>query len=142
MSTFKGLYDIRDVTAEDTNFILATFLRGVYYGYKEADTFFSLIPKDIFMDNYKKVAEALVRGNRTTIKVACLREDPSVILGYSILSNDFQTIHWVYVKNAWRNRGIARTLTPLHPTAVTHLTKTGKSLLTKFQNVVFDPFRL
>lgn len=138
MNDFTGLYDIRDATENDRNFILATFLRGLYYG----DSWFSLIPKQVFMVNYKPVAELLVSGKTTAVKIACLKEDPDVILGYSILSNDYQTIHWVHVKNAWRHKGIARSLLPKYPTAVTHLTRLGKDLLPKFDSCSFNPFKL
>lgn len=136
MSDFDGLYSIRDGKESDNNFILATFLRGLYYG----DSWFSLIPKDIFMDNYKEVAEHMVANN--TIKIACLPEDPDVILGYSILSADFQTIHWVYVKSAWRKKGIGTRLTPKYPTTISHLSSLGKELMKRFDNCVFNPFKL
>lgn len=138
MNDFSGLYDIRDALPEDKNFILATFLRGLYYG----DSWFSLIPKAIFMSNYKKVAEHLVSNPNINIKVACLKEDSSVILGYSILSQDFSTIHWVYVKNAWRNRGIAKAILPRLPTTVTHLSLLGKTLLPRFKDCIFNPFAI
>lgn len=139
MTEFTGLYDIRDMEEGDKNFILATFLRGLYYG----DSWFSIIPKDIFMKSYKPVAEALVNGNKTTIKIACLKEDPGVILGYSILSSDYHSIVWAFVKSAWRRRGIARRLLPKAPTQVTHLTPLGKSLLNKFETApIFNPFAL
>lgn len=92
------------------------------------------------MTNYHKVAEALTVSPKITIKVACLPEDPDVILGYSILSADFQTVHFVYVKSAWRNKGIARSLLPQYPTTITHLTKLGKSLMHKFPSATFNPF--
>lgn len=136
MDKFVGLYNIRDAQPEDKSFVLATFLRGLYYG----DSWFSLIPKDIFMDNYKRVAEALVNGANNTVQIACDKEDPNIILGYSILSADFQTIHWVHVKKAWRNRGIAKSLLPARPSAVTHLNKLGQKLLVKFPDTVFNPF--
>lgn len=136
MNDFKGLYDVRDFKESDRNFILATFLRGLYYG----DSWFSLIPKSIFMDNYKIVADNLMRSSRTTIKVACLKEDSDVILGYSILSSDFQTIHWCYVKSDWRKHGIARSLLPQFPTTITHLSSVGKSLMSKFPTAIFNPF--
>lgn len=136
MSTFAGLYDIRDGAAEDVNFILATFLRGMYYG----DSWYSQIPKDIFMQNYKVVAEALLRSPKTVVKVACLKDEPNVILGYSLLSADYQTIHFVFVKNVWRKRGVARSLLPKHPVAVTHLTRLGKDLLPKLEQTIFNPF--
>lgn len=136
MSDFTGLYNVRNFKLEDRNFILATFLRGVYYG----NSWFSLIPKDIFMNNYKMVAEAILNNNRVVIKVACLQEDPDVILGYSILYSDSPVIHWVYVKEKWRKKGIARALTPKNPTAVTHLSALGQSLMNKFENLIFNPF--
>lgn len=140
---FSGLYDVRDMQEGDKSFILSTFLKGLYYG----DSWFSLIPKSIFMANYKRVAEALLKSR--TIKVACLKDDHEIILGYSIMSNDFQTIDWVYVKSSkladgttWRRKGIARSLVPKYPTSVTHLTKLGKTLMNKFDNVIFNPFQL
>lgn len=136
MSKFLGLYNIRDLKPEDVNFVLATFLRGLYYG----DSWFSKIPKQVFMDNYKNVALSLV--NKSTIKVACLKDEPDVIIGYSILSNDFQTIHYVYVKAAWRKKGIARSILPQYPSTVTHLTDLGAQLITKFKDVIFNPFKL
>lgn len=136
-SQLSELYEIRDFQEDDTNFILATFLRGLYYG----DFFWHEIPKDIFMANYKRVAENMIGSAKVTIKVACLKDDKSVILGYSILSADFTTIHWVFVKKSWRNQGIARSILPQLPTTVTHLTATGKSLLDKFQTKpIFNPF--
>jgi hypothetical protein len=140
---FSGLYDVRDMIPEDKNFILATFLRGLYYG----DSWFSIIPKPIFMENYQQIAEILIK--KSTVKVACMKEDSNIILGYSILSNDFQTIHWVYVKDSrqadgssWRRHGIARNLLPKYPTSITHLTVTGKKLMNKLPTAVFNPFAI
>lgn len=137
MNKFDGLYNIRESSINDRNFVLKSFLMAVYYG----DTWFSKIPKRIFMDNYKKVAAALFDGPRTKIYVACLPEDPDTILGYSILSLDHEIIHFVYVKKIWRKYGIARKLVPPNPKYVSHLTSEGSTLLSKFSNeVLFNPF--
>lgn len=131
------LIDVRDSHPGDYAFILASFLRGVYYG----ETIFALIPKDIFMDNYKKVANTLIRNPNVVVKMASLKEDPNVLLGFSILSTDFQTIHWVYVKSAWRKQGIATRLLPKFPTSITHLNKLGIILWRlKFPKTIFNPF--
>src|ERR1700686_3327393 len=114
---FNGLYDIRKGKDEDKNFILATFLRGLYYG----DSFFSQVPKDIFMDRYKRVANALVNDTNTDIFVACLPEDPDVILGYSLISKDGKTLYWTFVKAAWRKNGIGKSLISQDIKYVAHL---------------------
>lgn len=141
---FVGLYDVRDGVVTDIPFIRASFLNGVYYG----DKCFTRIPKEIFMNNYKIVIDRLLTPGMAQIKVACLKDDPNTIIGYSILSNDYQTIHWVYVKQgdrnpdkSWRNRGIGRSLLPQYPTAVTHLTKIGEVLLKKLPTAIYNPFK-
>lgn len=136
MSEFVGLYEMRDYKESDKNFILATFLRGLYYG----DSWFSQIPKDVFMDNYKYIAEALINNPNTVVKIACLNEDPDVILGYSILGTNYQTIHWVYVKQAWRRKGIGKSLTPTNLAIATHLSELGRELLLKYPGAIFNPF--
>lgn len=140
---FTGLFALRDARESDKNFILATFMRGVYYGDSKSDPngpkFFSLIPKKIFMEKYKPYAEALIATR--TVKIACLPDDPEIILGYSIASKDFQVLDWVFVKSAWRNKGVAKALVPNPPTSVSHITKVGFALLNKFKTeVVFNPF--
>ena len=136
MSNDREGYEVRAYAPSDFNFVAATFLRGLYYG----ATVFSDMPKQTFMTNYKPVAEALVAKN--DVWVACLKDAPDVILGYSIVSKDFTTIHWVFIKKAWRKQGIARAILPQYPTTVTHLTALGKSLLPKFKDCVFDPFKM
>lgn len=131
-----SLYNIRPAKPEDMNFVMATFLRGLYYG----DPWFTKIPKDIFMSVYKQIAQKAWENPNVRIKVACLKEDDNVILGYSVLSADNSAILWVFVKMAFRNQGIARSLVPESPMFVTHLTELGKTLLPKLNGAVFNPF--
>lgn len=134
MSDLNKVYEIRDYKEADKAFIMATMLRGLYYG----DSWFSQIPKNIFMQHYKAIIEAIL--TRSEVKIACLCEDKEVILGYSLLSKDFQTIHYCFVKSAFRKQGIAKALLPQFPSQVTHLTALGKVLLPKFKDCVFNPF--
>ena len=136
MSDFRGLFAIRAYKESDKNFILSTFLKGLYYG----DSWFSMIPKDIFMANYKKVAVAMVTSPNNLVAIACLPEDPDVILGYSILNLDGTRLSWVFVKSAWRQKGIAKALVPPTVTTVTHLSGLGKTLMSKLKQPTFNPF--
>ena len=125
---------IRDGIEDDRSFIFSTFLRGLFYG----DSWFSQMPKNLFMQNYHKILEALL--DRSEIKVACLKEDPQVILGYAILSKTTPTLHWCFVKSAWRGIGIAKSLVPKETKVATHLTKVGLSIMKKRPEMVFNPF--
>jgi GNAT superfamily N-acetyltransferase len=135
MKDFDGLYNIRPYTKEDANFILATWLRGLYYG----NSAFSDMPKDLFMYRYKSVVNTALVSPNVKILVACLKEDPNTILGYSIVSADGRAVVWVFVKSAWRKQGIGRALLPTEPIFATHLTELGKTLLYKL-GALFDPF--
>jgi hypothetical protein len=136
------LITVRDSTADDHRFIMATWLRGLYYG----DSWFSAIPKGIFMANYHALLERLL-ANGAKVRVACLKDSPDVILGYAVtrkmaVGTQVVTIlDWVFVKTAWRKIGIAKLLVPQDTQACTHLTKSGQAILkAKMPQVVFNPF--
>lgn len=130
------LISIRGYKPEDRSFILACWLRGIYYG----NTYFSEIPKGVFMEHYHAVLERFIDNPNVNIQVACLKDDPDVILGYSVtrLSKGQHVLDWVFVKKAWRQIGIARSLVPTNIQVVTHVTKLGRSL--KPEGVIYNPF--
>lgn len=131
------LVAIREYLLGDRNFILATWLRGLYYG----DTWFREIPKDLFMENYHRVLEALLSKSSVKVRVACLKDDPEVILGYAVVSPG--ELHWLFVKSAWRGIGIAKSLVPEDTHTVTHLTKVGLGILKRYPGqVIFNPFSI
>lgn len=132
----NALVTVRDYNSGDRSFILATWLRGCYYG----NTFYSDIPKDIFMLHYHEILEKFLNNPSVTIKIACLKDDEEVILGYSISrsAKDKKVMDWIFVKSAWRRIGIGKSLVPENLEVCTHLTKLGKAL--KPQSVVFNPF--
>lgn len=128
------LIAVRDSLPGDRAFILATWLRGLYYG----ETYYSDIPKDVFMKHYHDILEA--RMAQSVIKVSCLRDDPEVILGYSVYhdSAGAGVLDFIFVKKAWRKNGIAHSLLPPNFRFCSHLTKLGKSI--KPADITFNPF--
>ncbi len=129
----SDLITFRTFVPDDRNLILATFLRGLYYG----ESWFSLIDKNVFMNHYNKIVNAILDSPNIEIKIACLREDANTVLGYAIYSKD--ALHWVFVKKQWRGIGLARDLVPATIKTVTHLTKLGVSILHK-KSLAFNPF--
>ena len=126
------LITLRPGVPDDKAFIMATWLRGLFYG----DSWFSLIPKNIFMKAYHAILEAKLADPRTTVTVACLKDTPDVILGYSVSRGT--VLDWMHVKDSWRRIGIGKSLVPQNLSAVSHLSKLGKQL--KPANVPFNPF--
>lgn len=137
MLTKADLITTRPGIEPDKNFILATWLRALYYG----NDFFHEIHKDVFMKNYHFVLERFLRRPDIHVKVACLKEDSSVILGYSVYrqpTSETSILDFLFVKSAWRQIGIGKSLVPTGLHSVTHLTKVGKAV--KPNNVQFNPF--
>lgn len=143
MKDLSLLLNVRRGEENDRNFIMATWLRGLYYG----NSWFKEIDKDIFMANYHSIITNVLESPNTLIQVAVLNEDTDVILGYSIIGHlKFRknvygrVLHWVFVKDAWRRLGIAKSLVPDDIDAATHLTAIGKQL--KPKSMIFNPFLL
>lgn len=135
------LIAIRSSTENDKSFIFATMLRGLYYG----ESWFSAIPKKIFMDNYHAFLERFYAQPKVSVVVACMKDDPEIILGYSIMHQNTPgefILDYVFVKPAWRKIGIAKSLIPKNVVAFTHLTKVGRALKSKIEPAVFNPFVL
>jgi GNAT superfamily N-acetyltransferase len=138
----KDLITTRPYAPGDKAFVLSCWLRGLYYG----DSIYSEIPKDVFMANYHTILERYVDDAEgrplecRTITVACLKDDPEVILGYSCSRciGGINVLDWVFVKSAWRGIGIGKSLVTVPVHVTTHLTKLGKSL--KPKECVFNPF--
>lgn len=131
----KNLITYRASTTDDEHFILSTWLRGLYYG----NSWFRQIPKEIYFKNYEPLLKKKLPHLQT--QVACLVEDPSIILGYAVMEKKQNLIflHWVFVKKTWREIKIAKDLMkPFKIEAVTHLTTLGKQLLPK--HIHFNPF--
>lgn len=128
------LIAIRPGCMADKSFIFATWLRGLRYG----NDWFGMIDSECYFKAYQQVITTVLSSPNTTVKVACLKEDPDVILGYSVYASEL--LHFVFVKKSWRNIGIARSLFPEKVMVVTHLTSVGKSMLKKHPHIKFNPF--
>jgi hypothetical protein len=130
----KDLVAIRPGVQTDVNFILATWLRGLRYG----NDWFEAMESESFFRNYSKIINGLLAKDGVQVAVACLHDDPDVILGYLVSEGD--KIHWAHVKSAWRKIGIASSLAPENVKTVTHLTRAGMAILKRRPSIKFDPF--
>ncbi len=135
----KELIAIRELLPADAPFILSTWLKGLLYG---GDEFYRRIPRDIYFSNHHKVIERALLSPATTVKLAVLREDPDVILGYAVYreASGVIVLDWVFCKKEWRNIGIAKSLVPEKVNAVTNLTRAGAGILEKYPQVTYNPY--
>lgn len=130
----------------DINFIYATWLQALYYGNGWSRNvepvagapvdIYSSMDRDVFFKNYNNIIQKILIKPSVSVNIACLIEDPDVILGYSV--TEPEVLHFVFVKDVWRRMGIARDLIPADTKTVTHLTRIGRGLKPKEWG--FNPF--
>lgn len=130
----KDLIQVRGMYPDDWNFIMATWLKGLRYG----NDWFGLIEAPVYYENYQKIVEKTLQAPNTVIRVACLKDSPDVILGYSVCSG--KTLHWIFCKRNWRGIGIAKSLVPDTITVVSHITDVGRIVLKNHPTLSFNPF--
>lgn len=123
---------IRPYAPSDEAFLYSTMLRSLYYG----NSYYNSIQQSKFFEVYPLVIAGLLR--KSEVRVACLADEPDVILGYALLEPN--VIHFVYVKEAWRKQGVAKALTAEHTAQyVTHITKIGNAIRLN-KKLELDPF--
>jgi hypothetical protein len=128
----RDLISIRPGVKADEAMIYSSWLKGLRYG----NSWFEQIEQESYFETYHRVINQILHKPDVQVRVACLKEDEDVILGYSV--SEPQLLHWVFVKPDWRRIGLARDLVAKDITTVTHMTKLGK--LCKPDHVNFKPF--
>lgn len=128
------LVELRAEIEADRPFIFSTWLRGL----RHANDHYELIDNEAYFKHQHALIETILDDFGTTIRIACLKEDPSVILGYSVSKDN--TLHWVFVKRSWRRIGLGKDLVPKDITTVSHVTKVGRDLLRKNPGIKFNPY--
>ncbi len=122
--------------SEDQGFLYSTWIQGMYFGNDWKGP--SAQSEGTFRRRFSEVIKSIITKPTVTIMVAALKQDPDVILGYSVTEPDI--LHWVYVKPTWRKFGIAKALVPDDVKIVTHQTNRGRSLMPKAW--AYDPFMI
>lgn len=129
---------IRPAVASDKSLILSTFLKSLYY----SNDFYGQIDQKAYFDGYGRVIEHLLQKSVLRPLVACLADEPEVVLGWALVEPEASVIHYCYVKKAWRNQGIAKQLVQgLELKICTHLTKAGNAIRLK-KSITFNPFKI
>ena len=134
---------VRDMTPDDTAF----FFKSVLQHYKHSSPHTRGIPDHVFYDCHHYLISRLQRRPSNVVKFAALREDPTLVFGFIWADHSPETVHYIYVKKAFRRLGIARFL--LEATFeggddlyFTHFTKDAGFILERFNGFIFNPYLL
>lgn len=145
---------IREPWGSDLRFIYATWLNS----YRSDSAIGRSIKKSIFFGEYPRIIDEIFDNQETITRVAALREDPFVILGYIVCGPNF--VHYCYVKEDFRRFGIAKYLLTTafprefntegrvrvpdlnRPPCYTHKTKMVAPILERHSEWIYNPFLL
>lgn len=111
----------------DRNFILATWLKGLYFGNAQLRQF----DMHLFFKMYNDRLIELLLHPTTAIIIGCLNDDKDVIIGYCVYTAD--CVHWVFVKESFRMMGVANQITPSHIKTYSHSSHQGYKLAMNHQ---------
>jgi len=116
---------LRDyIPATDQACLYATWRNAAFYGARRKH---QMSAKTFFKRQTTKIDDMLLNAE---VKVACLEDDPTLIIGYSVFTGSH--LNWVYVKKDYRNKGIGELLVPKSIETVTDsLTKIGDIIAIK-----------
>ena len=136
-------YDIRLAQADDIAFIYSSCLKSLKHDSKLGTS----TANRIFFDNYKLVLDRILADNNTQVFVACKPDEPHVIFGYMIAEPVNSVLHYVFVKEAFWNLGIASSLFKkafnqgTGVVSVTHKTRTAEPYMHN-RNLIYNPYLL
>lgn len=134
---------LRDGLPSDRNFIFKTILQH----YRHASPHNKDIPDNIYYDCHHLLISKVMRQPGNIVRVAALKEDPEVLFGFLWGNIDPETVHYVYVKKAFRRMGMARMMYESlfdddADVYITHWTREAAFLYEKNDNLVFNPYLL
>ena len=96
------LLKLRHLSDSDRGWVVTSWLRCVVDGEGKS------LPRAIAYRLYEPSIKQLI--DRSVIVVACLPEDPDVILGWVAIEAERSALHFVHVKGRWRRLGVASKL--------------------------------
>jgi RimJ/RimL family protein N-acetyltransferase len=143
----KEAIDVRKYQPEnDKAFVFATWLRN----YKQSSYFAKRIRPTQFFAGHHAVLEHLTNKPTTQIAIACPKGDDGTILGYLAFDKSFHgniVAHFIFVKEAFRNMGVATELLryagiELPRVTITHWTYPIDEIVRKHPEIIYNPYYL
>ena len=124
---------VRDYDMEhDAAMLFSTWRNALWYDNPNRDE----SKNHAFFRSCSRLIKTIIANPYTRVYIACLSDDPSLILGTAVLNKD--NLVWVYVKADYRGKGIATLLTKGFATVSNPSTIIGKAIVRDKQLKVKD----
>lgn len=91
---------------EDTAFLFASWRNALWFGDPENDGY-EKDSSDFYSEQTRRIRR-LLKHPDTRVRIACLKSDPTIIIGYSVRRAN--TLEFIYVKQDYRGKKIGTLL--------------------------------
>lgn len=109
------------IPESDAAFLYSSWRNSLWYDQdrdpSQSQKFYTYVTREI---------KNIISKKECKIKIACLSDDPDLIIGYSVLTGT--NLEWCYVKIEYRKKGIANLITKGFHTISQPMTRIGKSI--------------
>lgn len=130
----------------DKAFIYSTWLKN----YKYSSYFAKRIKPAIFFAGHHSILDHLLAKPTIKVLIASSRDNADDIYGYVAYEpkqDDKNVVHFIFVKDAFRNMGVARTLfeiakLKLETLSITHWTFPVDEFIRKYPMITYNPYEL
>lgn len=127
----------------DLSFVFSTWLRN----YKHSSYFAKRIKPVVFFKGHQAVVEHILKKPTTKVYIAHPKDDSETILGYLACEPSTQTVHFLFVKDAFRKMGIAKQLLAFSEINIeklnfTHWTMPVDELIRKWPDITYNPYAM
>lgn len=134
---------IRDGTPDDESF----FYNSLLHHYKHSSPHTKIIPDHWYYQGQQALIARVLERTGNILKFAALREDPAVVFGFLWGSSKPATVHYCYVKKAFRELGIAANLfrsvfDDQEQVFYTHFTYDGGKITHTRPRLIYHPYLL
>jgi hypothetical protein len=127
----------------DKDFLYSTWLKN----YKHSSYFAKRIKPTVFFRGHQIVVDHILNKPTCKALVACPKDDSETILGYIVFEPTFNVVHFTFVKDAFRNMGIARRLLKesgidTEKLMFSHWTFPIDEIIRKYEQITYNPYLL
>lgn len=132
---------IKDASLDDMSFFWSSILN--HFRHSSPST--KLMTDAVFFGHHQPIVEAALKRKGNVLKFAALKDEPDVILGF-LWGNEYpETVHYCYVKRAFRLMGIARalyeaTFKDVPKVFYSHLTYDAGRITQEHKHFVYNPY--
>ena len=126
-------FGIRELVGSDVPFIFRSWITS----YRRS-AFAKGIRDRVYFAHQHRLIEAILRRGR--VRVAYVLNDPDTIIGYLVLTEEPNVLHYAFVKSPFRREHVLTSLIPEGDWFYSHRSDDSDRIIGRFPQLTFNPY--